>query len=132
MGVHLVKQPDCKFAAFSTYSSSFLIWDMSDDEAKHYLWDECDVGRRSTERYLEEAKADTVRSPGKPIFAQPGLNRWNRALEEIALQRGAKELHDILLEMNIPGYQLAPEIKRYAVECDAMKANDATLTAESP
>jgi hypothetical protein len=124
MGVHLVMQPDGKLAAFSTYNSSFPIWDMTDDEAKHYLWDECDVGRQSAERYLQEAKADTTRPPGIPRFTHPGLNRWNRALEEIALQRGTKVLQEIVSEMNIPEYQLPAEIKRYAEQCDAMRVDD--------
>lgn len=98
---YMLKQPDGKFAVFSSIPDNFVAYGMNEAEALSFgaeAWGD-DVAREK----LEAAKVDAPL--GRPVDGSDGLSRWRSALSDIALQHGTVGLKATLQEIGFPDDQ---------------------------
>lgn len=77
MGHQIIKQPDGKFAIFSSNSDTIIVWDATEEEVVEYFADQAAAdARRTVNRLLDHVKADKPRE----AYYQFALT-WSEALE---------------------------------------------------
>jgi len=91
---YILKQPDGRFAAFSSVVDNFEMCDAELDEALDYCRDR--MGRYEAAAKVDRgANDEPLENLGAPSAAD-GLNRWRRSLETVALIHGAAALRATL------------------------------------
>lgn len=109
-----VKQPDGKFAVFSTVVDDFHEMGMSEEEALEHAREEMRLGPDDVEVVFGKAKRD------EPFWDTPdrgdGLNRWRQALVPLAIRHGLHTVSARLREMGMGDDAIPPEAIRAAAE----------------
>jgi hypothetical protein len=107
-----VKQPDGKFAVFSTVVDDFHEMGMSEEEALEHARDEMRLGQDDVEVVFGKAKRD------EPFWDTPdrgdGLNRWRQALVPLAIRHGLETVSERLRAMGLRDDAVPPEAIRAA------------------
>ncbi|MCS4089071.1 hypothetical protein [Rhizobium sp. BK176] len=107
-----VKQPDGKFAVFSTVVDDFHGMGMSEEEALEHARDEMRIGPDDIDAVFGKARRD------EPFWDTPdrgdGLNRWRQALVPLAIRHGLETVSERLREMELGDDAIPPEAIRAA------------------
>jgi len=116
MPSYVLKQPNAKYAIFSSVVDDFTWADLTHDELLEAAVEQW--GREIAVEKVERGLAD------QPFWKDPdegdGLNRWRDACENIALQHGLKHLRMRMDEMGLQDHdfpQSAVDMAR-SVEAD--------------
>lgn len=109
----LLKQPNGKFAAFSSVSDYFVAYDMTEEEAIEFGVEEW--GREVAKEKLARAIADVPF--GKEDTVLDGLRRWRESLTDIALQHGLDGLRNHLSEIGFPDAEIPQSAVDAATTC---------------
>ncbi|MBY3433742.1 hypothetical protein HFN89_06220 [Rhizobium laguerreae] len=109
-----VKQPDGKFAVFSTVVDDFHQMGMSKDEALEYARDEMRIRPEDIDAVFGKALQD------EPFWDAPdrgdGLNRWRQALVPLAISHGLQTVSDRLRDIGLGEAAIPAEATRAAEE----------------
>jgi hypothetical protein len=109
-----VKQPDGKFALFSSIVDDFTEWGLSDDEAVEVASGSLGVTADLMDDVIGKAQRD------EPFWASTdrgdGANRWRQALVPMAAQHGIERIEERMLEMGIGEFEIPEEAIRAAEE----------------
>jgi hypothetical protein len=87
---YILKQPDGLFAAFSSVTDAFCMWDATVVEALDYCREH--MGRADACAKVRRGQDDEPLENLGEAPAADGLNRWRASLRTIALLRGAAAL----------------------------------------
>jgi hypothetical protein len=109
-----VKQPDGKFAVFSTVVDDFHQMGMSEDEAVEYARDDLRV--RSDEMDSVFGKASRDEPFWEAEDRGDGLNRWRQAMVPLAIVHGLETVAQRLREAGLDEAAIPAEAIRAAQE----------------
>lgn len=106
-----VRQPDSKFALFSTVVDDFLYCGLTEEGALRVAKDDLAVTPSQADELIGQAKLD------EPFRLSEnrgdGLNRWRHTLTALAIRHGVRVLVDRMNEMGL---------KEAAIPSEAIKA----------
>ncbi|MCV9964736.1 hypothetical protein OIU34_22860 [Pararhizobium sp. BT-229] len=116
-----VKQPDGKFALFSTVVDDFLETGMSEEEAVEAATDNMEVSLDQVEDIIGKARRDEPFWPSED--RGDGLNRWRQALVPLAIQHGMETVNARMREMGLDETAIPEQAIRAAEEARIAKLN---------
>lgn len=104
MGSSIVRQPDGKFAAFSTVPEDFFAWGMTEAEAYELCRENMDLGREASRRMVLAGVEDHVFFTN--VIKGDGQSRWRAAVAMMALNKTRAMVVERLVEMGFGDYGL--------------------------
>jgi|SRR6185312_5029900 len=96
-----VKQPNGKYAVFSTIVDNFVAANQTREEAFEYWRDEAGVHVAETKITSADIDAECGADDIPLARTGDGLGRWRACLKTIASAHGMEELRDMLLEFEL-------------------------------
>jgi hypothetical protein len=116
-----VKQPDGRFALFSTIVDDFLETGMSEEEAVENAVDKLGVRRDEIDAVIGKAKRDEPFWPTED--RGDSLNRWRQALKPLAIRHGIEAVAARIRHMGLAENTIPEEAIRAAEEARIARAN---------